>query len=278
MSICINAQMWSDVEALFEHPSKWYESYQENGTKYFKRRRKLEEQLQQQLNACAGEIFLCGIPADTRAEKIAQVASLVGEVYILRFKVHFSGASRGFAYLQYIDPNLMTLALKKLPLLFRQLQLPTIKVCESRNTSKLLLCKTDMSPLMVFETLKKIINFNKLVGHEIYPGCFEYQIVFKCNEEAVHARRELLKSILKFGHKTVIVWDNSNRSNDAATINNYPNQAKLINKTRFYKKLEYPNNFEQQQQLQIIRKNIGPTNFDQQSITGLNNFASMKLY
>ncbi|KNC29204.1 hypothetical protein FF38_01419, partial [Lucilia cuprina] len=190
------------VEALFEHPSKWYESYQENGTKYFKRRRKLEEQLQQQLNACAGEIFLCGIPADTRAEKIAQVASLVGEVYILRFKVHFSGASRGFAYLQYIDPNLMTLALKKLPLLFRQLQLPTIKVCESRNTSKLLLCKTDMSPLMVFETLKKIINFNKLVGHEIYPGCFEYQIVFKCNEEAVHARRELLKSILKFGHKT----------------------------------------------------------------------------
>ncbi|KAM7359175.1 tumorous testis [Cochliomyia hominivorax] len=215
MSMSINAQMWSYVHSLFEHPSKWYESYQENGTKYLKRRQKLEDHLQQQLNACVGEIFLCGIPPDTRAEQIAEIASFVGELYILRFKVHFSGASRGYAYLQYVDPNLMSLALKKLPLLFRELKLPTIKVCESRNSSKLLLRKTfKMSPLMVFETLKSIIKFNKLVGREIFPGYFEYQIVFKCNEEAVHARREILKSILKFGPKAAVVWDTSSFTKD----------------------------------------------------------------
>lgn len=58
MSFSINAEMWSYVRTLFEHPSKWYESYQENGTKYIKSRKKLEDELQQQLNACAGEVKL----------------------------------------------------------------------------------------------------------------------------------------------------------------------------------------------------------------------------
>ena len=52
----VNAQMLSYVRSLYEHPSKWYVSYQENGTKYLKSRKILDEQLQQQLNACAGEV------------------------------------------------------------------------------------------------------------------------------------------------------------------------------------------------------------------------------
>lgn len=124
--------------SVFEHPSEWYDSYQENGTKYLKSRKKLDEQLQNELNACVGEvslfcgiykvllkrrilmcfnifckIFLDGIPADTRPEKIAEIASQLGEVYVLRFKVNFSGDSRGFAYLQYINPSLMSFAISK---------------------------------------------------------------------------------------------------------------------------------------------------------------------
>lgn len=40
-----------------------------------------------------------------------QVATELGDVYKLRFKIDFSGASRGYAYLQYIDERNMKLAL-----------------------------------------------------------------------------------------------------------------------------------------------------------------------
>lgn len=40
----------------FEFPSKHYESYQENGTKYLKSLKPLPEQIQNELNACAGEV------------------------------------------------------------------------------------------------------------------------------------------------------------------------------------------------------------------------------
>lgn len=93
-----------------------------------------------------------------------------------------------------------------------------IKVCKSRNSSKLLLRKAyDMTPMAVFGALKKLVNFDKLVGNELHHGYFEYQIIFKCNEEAVHARREILKSILKFGPKAVVVWDNSDCEPNAAS-------------------------------------------------------------
>lgn len=64
-----------------------------------------------------------------------------------------------------------------------------------------------MKPKDVFEALTSLITFHQLVGHEIYPGYFEYQIIFKCNEEAVHARRDLLRTITKFGRNAVVVWD-----------------------------------------------------------------------
>ena len=48
-----------------------------------------------------------------KAQQIAEIAILLGEMYILRFKVNFIGESRGFAYLQYLNPSLMPLALKR---------------------------------------------------------------------------------------------------------------------------------------------------------------------
>uniref|UniRef100_W8C2E2 RRM domain-containing protein n=1 Tax=Ceratitis capitata TaxID=7213 RepID=W8C2E2_CERCA len=203
------------TKSPFEFPSPNYQSYQENGTKYLKCLKVIPEPLQKQLHACAGEIFLSGIPPEIRAEAIAEVAALIGELYILRFKVNFSGDSRGFAYLQYLNPTLMQLAIIRLPALFRQHSLPMIRVRQSRNSSKLLLKKTyRMSPQSVYELLCKLINFDKLVGRELYPGYFEYQIIFKCNEEAVHARRELLRTISKFGRNAVVLWDTSNEGTD----------------------------------------------------------------
>lgn len=74
-----------------------------------------------------------------------------------------------------------------------------------------------MSPESVYESLRKLITFDKLIGREIFPGYFEYQIIFKCNEEAVHARRELLRTISKFGRNAIVVWDTTNDVVDGAT-------------------------------------------------------------
>ncbi|XP_036341133.1 uncharacterized protein LOC118750528 [Rhagoletis pomonella] len=202
----------------FEFPSTQYESYQENGTKYLKSLKPIPEPVQLQLNACAGEIFISGIPPEIRAEAIAEIAALLGELYILRYKVNFSGDSRGFAYLQYVNPSLMQLAIIRLPALFRQHSLPMIRVRQSRNSSKLLLKKTyRLSPESVYETLRQLITFDKLIGQEVFPGYFEYQIIFKSNEEAVHARRELLRTISKFGRNAIVVWDTTNEVVDGAT-------------------------------------------------------------
>lgn len=60
MASFLNSQNNSSyTRSIFEHPSKWYESYQENGTKYLKSRKKLDDDLQLKLNACAGEVSGC---------------------------------------------------------------------------------------------------------------------------------------------------------------------------------------------------------------------------
>ncbi|XP_067647667.1 uncharacterized protein tut [Eurosta solidaginis] len=214
----------------FEFPSTQYESYQENGTKYLKSLTRIPVALQENLNACAGEIFLSGIPPEIRAEAIAEIAAILGELYILRYKVNFSGDSRGFAYLQYLNPSLMQLAIIRLPVLFRQHSLPMIRVRQSRNSSKLLLKKTyRMSPQSVYETLRQLITFDKLIGRELFPGYFEYQIIFKCNEEAVHARRELLRTISKFGRNAIVVWDTSNEEAQPQSAAQYTHHQDSVN-------------------------------------------------
>ncbi|XP_013111287.2 uncharacterized protein LOC106089839 [Stomoxys calcitrans] len=195
--------------SIFEHPSEFYESYQQNGTKYLKSRKQLDAGLQAQLNACEGEIFIHSIPAEVRAETIAEIASKLGEVYVLRYKVNFSGLSRGFAYLQYMDPSLMQYALTRLERLLRLYALPMIKVCQSRNRSVLLLKRANyMKPKAVIENLQSLVGFQGLMGIEVRPGYYEYKIIFKSNEEAVHARREILRVISRFGRNAALVWHN----------------------------------------------------------------------
>lgn len=41
----------------FEFPSTQYESYQENGTKYLKSLKPISDTLQDELNACTGEVM-----------------------------------------------------------------------------------------------------------------------------------------------------------------------------------------------------------------------------
>lgn len=41
----------------FEFPSTHYESYQENGTKYLKSLKPISDALQDELNACTGEVM-----------------------------------------------------------------------------------------------------------------------------------------------------------------------------------------------------------------------------
>lgn len=41
-----------------------------------------------------------------------EVASELGEVYIMRYKIDFSGNSRGYAYLQYINVDLKESAMQ----------------------------------------------------------------------------------------------------------------------------------------------------------------------
>lgn len=124
-----------------------------------------------------------------------------------------------------------------------------------------------MSPLIVFETLKSIINFNKLIGRELYPGYFEYQIQFKCNEEAVHARREILKSILKFGPKATVVWDSTSGScNDLQNGIIIQKSEPLTNENQQYQIRMVRQDFPVRRQLQNYPANV------------LNNFGNMKLY
>uniref|UniRef100_A0A1A9WLL7 RRM domain-containing protein n=1 Tax=Glossina brevipalpis TaxID=37001 RepID=A0A1A9WLL7_9MUSC len=203
----------STCGSIFEYPSTFYRTFQENGTKYIKSRKILDEKLQHQLNSCAGEIFICGIPRNTKPERIADIASLFGEIYVLRFKVSFSGDSRGFAYLQFLDPNLMIPALNQLPFLFRRFGYPMIRVRQSRNTCQLLLkgIYHRVTPDEVFNTLKQTVQFVKVVCREICRECFEYQVTFSSNEEAIFARRKLLRTATKFGRNAVVVWDDTNQ-------------------------------------------------------------------
>lgn len=63
------------------------------------------------MNNISFKIFLSGIPEYIKAEQIAEIAAKLGEIYVLRFKVKFTGSSRGFAYLQYMNPSLKELAI-----------------------------------------------------------------------------------------------------------------------------------------------------------------------
>lgn len=60
------------------------------------------------------EIFITNIPEDVAEDEVFPLFSSVGTIYELRFMVSFSGASKGFCYVQYLTPELCSIAIKTL--------------------------------------------------------------------------------------------------------------------------------------------------------------------
>ncbi|XP_055915328.1 uncharacterized protein LOC129948379 [Eupeodes corollae] len=185
-----------------------FEFYQINGTKYYKNVNPCSFEVKEQLEKCAGEMFLSGIPEHITADQIANVACLLGEMYILRFKVNFAGLSRGFAYLQYMNPSLMDYALQSLPYLFMEYKLGNIHVQPSKNNSNLVLrYTTGMTTEEVHNTLAEMCNFQECNVRYFRGNRMEFQLVFGSNEDAVRARRNLLGQVHMFGELATIGWD-----------------------------------------------------------------------
>ncbi|KAH8406868.1 hypothetical protein KR222_009641 [Zaprionus bogoriensis] len=197
-----------------------------NGTVYVTSRLPLPAERITALEAGAGELFLVRIKKDITAEDIMRVAVELGVVYKLRFKIDFSGASRGYAYLQYLDePNMKHVMweyaaaqvarafennriffLFRLRLRFRLAKL-NIQVRQSRNKRELLLHGVDhLTPLQVYDELRQVCSYVKLRVFEHEPQQYVYIIVYRNNDDAAQAHHTLRYKMGIFGAGISIDW------------------------------------------------------------------------
>ncbi|XP_034481017.1 uncharacterized protein LOC117786760 [Drosophila innubila] len=152
------------MDANFEHK---YRKSRQNGTIYVTTRSPVSPERQKELDSGAGELYLNGIQREYTVDQIMQVAHMLGDVYKLRFKIDFSGESRGFAYLQYIADHNMECMMDILTLRFKLASL-SIKVFPSRNIKRLLLHNVEhLTPVQVYQKLRHICHFAKLVADEL---------------------------------------------------------------------------------------------------------------
>ncbi|XP_002029683.2 APOBEC1 complementation factor [Drosophila sechellia] len=188
--------------------SKYCKS-QVNGTISIVTRKVLDENLKSLLEEGEGELFLTCIPRDKSCspEWIVEVASELGEVYILRYKIDFSGNSRGYAYLQYINVNLKESAMEYLPMRFRQLCLP-LRVEPSTNNRELVLKNVESSlrPWQVYQEMLKIHPFTILRVYEYQFDKFFYIFGYRNNDSAASAHQRVKNVIKKFGAHAHISW------------------------------------------------------------------------
>ncbi|KAH8305295.1 hypothetical protein KR018_012368 [Drosophila ironensis] len=188
-----------------------FRTSQINGTIYIKTRQVLDSKLQYSLESGRGEIFLNRIPrsADKQTAKwIVELASKLGAVYVLRFKVNFSGNSRGFAYIQFIDESIYRKALKRLPAIFKAFHLPII-VCRSNNVRELYLWRVQfLSPLQVYKEILKISPFATMRVYEQFPRMYVYIVRYINNAEAAQAHYDIRSKIRIFGTHAFIGWVN----------------------------------------------------------------------
>nr|XP_036672397.1 uncharacterized protein LOC108012240 [Drosophila suzukii] len=192
-----------DLESLKRH----YCKSQVNGTISITTRIVLNDTLKFSLEEGAGELYLTFIPKRCTPEKIAQVASELGEIYALRFKIDFSGYSRGYAYLQYVNTPLKEAALRYLPRRFRQMNLP-IRVMTSENNRELVLSRVQsLRPWQVYQEMRKIFPFTILRVYESRPtGQFIYIFRYSNNDKAASAHRRIRNTIRRFGARARISW------------------------------------------------------------------------
>ncbi|KAH8361414.1 hypothetical protein KR084_001480 [Drosophila pseudotakahashii] len=185
-----------------------YRVSQVNGTIYITTRQVLDEDLKTSLEEGEGELFLTGIPKDQRSspEKIVKLASELGEIYALRFKIDYAGNSRGYAYLQYINPVLKEKAMEYLPERFHQMNLP-IKVMTSMNKRELLLNQVQsLRPWQVYQEMRKIFPFAILRVYEYQSGKFIYIFGYRNNDTAANAHQSIRNTIRRFGARAHISW------------------------------------------------------------------------
>ncbi|XP_017011806.3 probable RNA-binding protein 46 [Drosophila takahashii] len=186
----------------------YYRTSQVNGTISITTRQVLDEDLKSALEEGEGELYLTCIPRDRRSspEKIVQLASELGEIYALRFKIDYAGNSRGYAYLQYINPPLKEAAMEYLPKRFLQMNLP-IKVMTSLNKRELLLNQVQsLRPWQVYQEMRKIFPFAILRVYEYQSGKFIYIFGYRNNDTAANAHQTIRNTIRRFGARAHISW------------------------------------------------------------------------
>ncbi|KAH8378796.1 hypothetical protein KR009_001421 [Drosophila setifemur] len=186
-----------------------YRKTQMNGTIYITTRQILDEELKSRLETGAGEIFIKKIPKHTAIstpEKIVELASKLGEIYALRYKIDFAGFSRGFAFLQYIDETLAEKAITCLPALFRQAYRP-FTVHTSNNIKELIMRRVQvLSPVQVYLELQKVSPFAYLRVFECQPQEFLFVLGYQNNEAAAYAHKRIREVIRRFGCHAHVGW------------------------------------------------------------------------
>ncbi|XP_064541663.1 uncharacterized protein tut [Drosophila montana] len=183
-----------------------YRRSQINGTIYVTTCQTLATEQLAELESGAGELFLTRIHKRSTPDHIMQVAIELGDVYMLRFKIDFSGCSRGYAYLQYIDAQHKALALEILQHRFRVARLK-VQVRESRNRKTLVLNNVNhLTPLQVHQELRLVGNYIKLCVYEYQPQRYIYLILYRNNDEAAMAHHMLRTRMSNFGANAFIDW------------------------------------------------------------------------
>ncbi|XP_016965132.1 uncharacterized protein LOC108034702 [Drosophila biarmipes] len=180
---------------------------QRNGTISITTRSFIDEAHKSSLEEGAGELYLTCIPKSCSAEKVAQVAGELGEIYALRFKIDFSGYSRGFAYLQYVSTPLKEAALKYLPRRFRQMNLPIVVMASENNRELVLKRVQSLRPWQVYQEMRKIYPFTILRVYEHRPTDeFIYIFRYRNNDTAACAHHSIRNTIRRFGARARISW------------------------------------------------------------------------
>ncbi|XP_017129343.1 probable RNA-binding protein 46 isoform X1 [Drosophila elegans] len=202
----------------------FYRTSQVNGTIYITTRKELDKDLKSSLEEGAGELFLTAIRQNPHCtpEKIVEVASELGEIYALRFKIDFSGQSRGYAYLQYINEALKEAALEYLPRRFSQLNIQ-IRVLTSNNNRELLLNRVhkSFSPWQVYQEMRKIYPFAILRVYEFRYNEFIYIFGYRNNDAAANAHQSIRNAIRRFGGRAHISWFSRKNYLSGVKVNSY---------------------------------------------------------
>ncbi|XP_017157063.1 uncharacterized protein LOC108165517 [Drosophila miranda] len=191
-----------------------YSKRQLNGTVYIASRRVLDKKLRSELESGAGELYLMfKAPFATYSiDEIARVASELGEIFVMRFKVDFQNNSRGFAFLQYIDASLQTEAIHVLSQRFRDINLD-IAIYPSRNSKELIMeSSDDPSPYHVYEQMRSLCAFTGVRVYEDRPRSYVYIFAYINNDAAIKAYRKIRENIMLFGSAARISWLPNNRT------------------------------------------------------------------